>query len=721
MIYNGQGIWCKKIENDIAELCFDLQNTSVNKFNTATLKEFQQAIDLIAKDQSLSGLIITSNKDCFIVGADITEFLGHFAQPKETLLRWVEEANELFCKLEDLAIPSITAINGIALGGGLEMPLCTSYRVASKNAKIGLPETKLGIFPGWGGAVRLPRLIGPDNAIEWIASGKQYSAQAALQAGVIDAVTEPDQLRQAALDMLNQAIAGQLDWRARQQQKQQPLKLNEIEAGMVFESARGFILAQAGPHYPAPIAAIDVMQQTRTLARDAALVIEHEHFVKICRTPVAAAMVSIFLGDQAIKKNVKRLSKSLPTINSTAVLGAGIMGGGIAYQSASKGIRVIMKDIAESALTLGFAEAGKLCNKLISLGRLDNKGMVEILDRIRPTLSYTEMHGADIIVEAVVENPAVKKSVLKEVEASIKPDAILASNTSTISITELARTLKRPENFCGMHFFNPVHRMPLVEVIRGEKTSDATIAKVVSYAAAMGKSPIVVNDCAGFLVNRILFPYFGGFIKLLNEGVDFQLIDKTMERFGWPMGPAYLLDVVGIDTAQHGGAVMAQAYPDRMQYAETTPIEKMYEQQRYGQKNNLGFYRYTIDKKGKPKKEIDPSTYDVLTPVVEKKLSAEQIVHRMMLPMIIESARCLEDNIVESAVMLDMALVYGIAFPPFLGGVFHYADQLGIQNLCNLAAQYQDLGPLYQPTEKMLEMAKQGQSFHAAYPHQSAQ
>ncbi len=714
VLYQGQGITCKKIEHDIAELCFDLQHASVNKFNAETLKELQEVIALITNNKQIAGLLISSAKSCFIVGADITEFLDYFNQPEETLLAWVRQTNRLFSQIEDLAIPSLSAINGIALGGGLELPLCTSFRVAATHAKIGLPEIKLGIFPGWGGTTRLPRLIGADNAIEWIASGKQYSAQEAFRYGVVDTVTAPETLRSTAIDILRQAIQGQLDWQQRQQQKRQPLRLNFIEAMMVFETSKGFIKQQAGPHYPAPITAIKVMQQSADLDRDAALEIEHAHFVKIAKTPVAKALVNIFLGDQQIKKTAKKWTQDIPDITHTAVLGAGIMGGGIAYQSASKNIRIHMKDINEEALTLGFSEAGKLLNKLISLGRMDSKKMVTVLDHIRPTLHYDDLQTAQVIVEAVVENKAIKQSVLQEIENHISDDSILTSNTSTIPITELANTLQRPENFCGMHFFNPVHRMPLVEIIRGEKSSDRTIALAVKYALAMGKSPIVVNDCPGFLVNRILFPYFGGFIKLIAEGVDFQDIDKVMENFGWPMGPAYLLDVVGVDTGHHGGDVMAKAYPDRMYYKDKTVVDILYEAKRFGQKNNKGFYQYSLDKKGKPKKNIDPDVYDLLPPLRTTPLDKEVIIDRMLLPMIIESARCLEENIVASATMLDMALLYGLGFPAFLGGLFRYVDSIGVDVICQRADKYHHLGALYHPTKKMREMATQQQTFHTA-------
>jgi 3-hydroxyacyl-CoA dehydrogenase/enoyl-CoA hydratase/3-hydroxybutyryl-CoA epimerase/enoyl-CoA isomerase len=319
-------------------------------------------------------------------------------------------------------------------------------------------------------------------------------------------------------------------------------------------------------------------------------------------------------------------------------------------------------------------------------------------------------------VEAVVENEQVKQSVLAELEGQVRPDAILASNTSTISITRLAEALKRPENFCGMHFFNPVPRMPLVEVIRGRRSSERAVATVVGYALAMGKTPIVVNDCPGFLINRILFPYFAGFILLVNEGVDFRRIDQVMERFGWPMGPAYLLDVVGIDTARHADAVMGRAYPDRMGHAGKTAIEAMFERQRFGQKNGKGFYAYLPDKKGAPRKEADPAALEILAGLAGQGAPAavtdQDIVDRMMLPMIIESSRCLEDRIVNTPVELDIGLVYGLGFPPFRGGALRYADATGLQALCRTAEKHWSLGQLYEPTAQMLQLAQTGSTFY---------
>ncbi|MGB1271162.1 MAG: 3-hydroxyacyl-CoA dehydrogenase NAD-binding domain-containing protein, partial [Endozoicomonas sp.] len=431
-------------------------------------------------------------------------------------------------------------------------------------------------------------------------------------------------------------------------------------------------------------------------------------------TPVCDALVGLFLNDQQLKKKAKASEKLAVETKQAAVLGAGIMGGGIAYQSALKGTPILMKDINQDGLSLGLSEANKLLGKRVAKGRMDASKMGDVLNSIVPTLSYGDFDSVDVVVEAVVENAKIKKAVLADAEGQVSENCVLTSNTSTISITELASDLKRPEQFCGMHFFNPVHAMPLVEVIRGEKTSEETVATVVKYARQMGKTPVVVNDCPGFMVNRVLFPYFGGFSALLRDGVDFQKIDRVMEKFGWPMGPAYLLDVVGIDTGIHAEAVMADGYPNRMKRDFKTALDVMFENERYGQKNGAGFYQYEADKKGKPKKVADESVYSLLSDVCAERqeLDDEEIIARMMVPLCMETVRTLEDGIVDSVAEADMALIMGIGFPLFRGGALKYIDSIGVDTFVELADKYAHISPLYAPTEKLREMAREGKTFY---------
>ncbi|WP_445358665.1 fatty acid oxidation complex subunit alpha FadB [Microbulbifer sp. ANSA005] len=715
MLFSGKALTVQMLDNGIAELKFDLQGESVNKFNRQTVSEFSQALDAIEAADGVKGVLLTSGKGVFIVGADITEFGGAFSAGAEGVADLMNQNNENINRLEDLPVPTAVAINGYALGGGFEVCLGCDFRLMGEEAKVGLPEVKLGLIPGWGGTVRLPRVVGVDVAAEWIAAGKEQKPAAALEAHAVDAVIPTAKLKDAAVKLLERAINGELDYKAIRELKKSPIPLNDTEALMAFFTTKAFVGQQAGKNYPSPVAAVESIEQGYKLTRDEALKIEQEKFIFCAQTGTAKSLVGLFLADQAIGKVAKGWEKKADKpIERAAVLGAGIMGGGIAYQSAYKGTPIKMKDIDQKGIDLGLNEANKLLSKLVDRKRLTPVKMGEVLNRIEPTLSYDGFNDIDVVVEAVVENPKVKHAVLKEVETKVSEDTVIASNTSTISINQLAEPLSRPENFLGMHFFNPVHKMPLVEVIRGEKTSDIAVARVVAYANKMGKKAIVVRDCPGFLVNRVLFPYFAGFSMLVRDGADFQAVDKVMERWGWPMGPAYLMDVVGIDTGVHAESVMAEGFPDRMGKTFTAASDVMYEAGRYGQKNNKGFYNYEQDKKGRPKKVATEESYELLKPHVaeRREFEKDEIIERMMVPMATELARCLEEGIVDSPAEADMALIYGIGFPPFRGGIFAWLDSIGLDEFVKIADKYADLGELYKPTDRMREMAASGKTYY---------
>ncbi len=717
MVYQGNRITVTMLEDGIANMQYNAENESVNKFDAETNKQFGEAVTALEKADDVKGLIVTSGKGVFIAGADITEFVGSFKKPESEIKDWVVGINDAFNRFEDLPFPKVAAINGAALGGGCEMTLVCEYRVMSDKAIIGLPETQLGIFPGFGGTVRSTRVIGIDNALELIATGTPKKPLDALKLGLVDATVAADDLQDAAIDLVKKCISGELDWQAKREEKLVPVKLNQLEQAMAFNSAKGMIFAKANPkQYPAPALAIAAMEKHVNLPRDKAIEVEAAGFAKAAKTPQAESLVGLFLSDQLVKKLAKQHSKKAHEINEAAVLGAGIMGGGIAYQAASKGLPIIMKDIKSEQLDLGMGEASKLLGKMVDRGKMTPAKMGETLSRIRPTLNYGDFAETDIVIEAVVENPNVKRAVLKEVEGLVKDDCILASNTSTISITFLAEALERPENFVGMHFFNPVHRMPLVEVIRGEKSSEEAIATTVALASKMGKVPVVVNDCPGFLVNRVLFPYFGAFDLLLKQGADFAHVDKVMEKFGWPMGPAYLIDVVGLDTGVHGAEVMAEGFPDRMKPDYKGAIELLYENKRLGQKNGVGFYKYEMDKRGKPKKVADEATYELLktTTDSDKQTFEDQaIIDRTMLAFCNETVRCLEDNIVSTPSEADMAMIMGVGFPPFRGGPCRYIDQMGLDNYLALCEKYAYLGKAYEAPQKIRDMAAAGETFYA--------
>jgi 3-hydroxyacyl-CoA dehydrogenase/enoyl-CoA hydratase/3-hydroxybutyryl-CoA epimerase/enoyl-CoA isomerase len=716
MIYEGKSLTVNLLQDGIAELVFDAQG-SVNKFDRQTVADLDAATKALATNSDVKGVLVRSAKSTFIVGADITEFTALFDMPDEDVLDWVAKTAQVFDRFEDLPFPTIAAINGFALGGGCEMTLVCDLRVADTTAAIGLPEVKLGLMPGFGGTVRLPRLIGADNALEWMTTGRDRKAAKALAEGAVDAVVAPEKLTKAALSMLTDAIAGDFDWQARRAEKKAPLTLNQNEAMMSFSTAKAMVMAQAGKHYPAPHMMIETISKAAGLDRDGAVKLENQGFAKLAKTDAAKAQVGIFLADQLVKGKGKKQAKAAKkAVKQTAVLGAGIMGGGIAYQSSVKGTPVIMKDINQAALDLGLKEAATILGKGMKRGKVDAETMASTLNNIVPTLEYSAIKDVDLVIEAVVENPKVKSIVLAETEQHVSDDTIICSNTSTISINHLADSLQKPERFCGMHFFNPVHKMPLVEIIRGEKTSEDTISAVVAATLKMGKTPIVVNDCPGFFVNRVLFPYFAGFSRLVMDGADFVAVDKVMEKiFGWPMGPAFLLDVVGMDTSDHASSVMSDGIPERMQKIDNDPVTLLYKADRLGQKNGKGFYNFSLDKRGRPAKVPAPEAYELFAPhcAGKRDFDKDEIIARVMIPMANEAIRCLEEGIVASAAEADMALLYGLGFPPFKGGIFRYIETMGLANFVALADKYADLGPVYQISDGVREMAASNKSYFA--------
>ena len=718
-MFQGKTLSLVQLENGFVELNFDNQSGSVNMFNIETLGELREAIDILKAATDIKGLLLTSSKSVFVVGADITEFKEMFSSSKEQFIEGAQHANGLFSAIEDMPFPTVAAINGFALGGGFEICLACDCRVISSKAAVGLPETNLGILPGWGGSVRLPRLAGMFAGIHWIASGEQQKPEMALTAGAVDAVVEPEDLRAESLKMLADLADGSRDYRARRLQKTSAISLSEAELKATAENFSAAIIGKVGNYFPAPLKAVELIASAAGLGRDDALRLENEAFYEISQTPQARALVGLFLSDQYIVKLAKNRSRALADkftpVQSPSVIGAGIMGGGIAYQNAIRGLPVVMKDINQDALDLGIKEAKKLLGKRVSRGKMSEEKAAKILSAITPTLEDNALSHCDMVVEAVVELEAVKKQVLPAVESLVADSAFITSNTSTISINRLAESLERPQNFCGMHFFNPVHAMPLVEIIRGEKTSDECIAAVSAYALALGKKPIVVNDCSGFLVNRVLFALLSGLEIMLSEGADFQQVDKVMEAWGLPMGPAYLMDVVGIDTINHCYPVLTNGLPERFSKGDNWPTDIIFKAGRLGQKNGLGYYKYELNEKGKPAKLVDPEVVAMFESEFgpAKLFDQQEIEDRLMLPMAMEMIHCLEEGIVASPSEADMALIYGVGFPVFHGGICRWMDELGLGSIVERGDKYTQLSELYRPTEKLRAMAANGEVLYS--------
>lgn len=716
-MFQGNSINVQRIEEGFVELCFDRCEDSINKFDERTLHELAQAVGSIARDGTVRGVLITSAKKVFVVGADINEFSAAFRLSEADLAARNLKLNQGFIDLEDLPVPSVVAINGIALGGGMELTLAAALRAMSFEARIGLPEVKLGLIPGLGGTVRTPRIAGADVALSLIVSGKPITAPEAKSLGLVDAVCGAEELRATALELLRQACNGGIDWRHRQARKR-CLSVDEATRQQsAFHTRREEVAARSPKHQPSALVALELMARTATKTREVALAMEAESFAQVAKTQAADALIQTFHNDQALKKLFRKHDRDGRPVKQAAVLGAGIMGGGIAVTSALHGIPTRLKDLVPAQLDLGVAEVDRQLARQIKNGRLDAEGARSVRDSLTPQLDDTGFDAVDVVVEAIVERLETKRDVLATLETRVRSDTIIASNTSSLLIDDIAQTLARPENFVGMHFFNPVPAMALVEVVQGSRTRADTVSTAVAYALAMGKTPIVVKDCPGFLVNRILTPYVIAFLQLVAEGADFAQVDRVMEAFGWPMGPAYLQDVIGMDTGAHVWQVISAGYPQRMALPEHDAVRLLAEHQRYGQKNGGGFYRYDAEPTGKPRKSATDETYALLSaiqPEGTRSFADSEIIARMMLPMIVEAAHALEDGVVASAAELDMALLLGLGFPAYLGGPLKYADWLGLDNVVRQCDRYAALGRHYVPTGPMRALAAARQPFHPA-------
>jgi len=712
-MFEGQALRLKAVtdasDEGVVELCFDRQKESVNKFDAVTFDDFRKAVDELAAMPGLRGVLVTSAKDVFIAGADIFEFLPVFARPEAEIAAWIGASCAVFNAFADLPVPIVTAINGFALGGGLEMALASDFRAMADTAQIGLPETTLGIIPGFGGTARLPRLAGGDVALDWISSGTPRKARAAYDAGVVDSVVAPDALRAESLALLHSAIAGELDWRGHRAAGHAGFALDAASVA----SARA-AQAPMASLAPAVSIAIELLVEAASLSRDAAIELENHAFARVARTPAAAALVGVFLADQAVRKKARNLAKIGKPVKRVAVMGAGIMGGGIAYQNALRGFPVVMQDIAQNALELGLREAGRLLAAQVASGKLTQEKADAIRAAIEPTLDPRKVESADIVIEAVNEDLGIKLRLLSDIEPRLGAEAVLVSNTASLTIDELAAPLARPENFAGMHFFNPAPATPLVEVVRGPRTRPEAIGTVVGHVSALGKTPIVVADCPGFLVNRLLTVFLLGFTRLVRDGVDYTRIDRVLEAWGWPSGPASLCDQLGIDVLHHLIDTVSHSYGSRLVADYPHAIAALDDAHRLGRKAGLGFWRYEADDSGRVRKLLADDTAAVLAPVQAATpivITDAQIVDRMLLPFVIEAARALDEGVVGTAAELDMAVMLGLGFPRFRGGPLRYADACGIAAIVADADRHAGLGGLYQPGSRLREMAAAGEVF----------
>lgn len=704
------------LEPDIAAITFDDPNKGANVLSRSVLNELAAHLDVLEKRADLAGVIVRSGKPgTFIAGADLREFAKDLDAAPDEVIELCTHGRKLFERLSKLSGVSVAAIDGICVGGGAELAVWCDRRVFSDNPKtaFGFPEVNLGLMPGWGGTARSTRLVGLGNAVELVTGGENIDPRAAQALGLAIDVVPAEKLLAAAVNVIRQDKHTS-QYLTDRRHAHQGVNLSETELTFLGATAAAYIQGQTKGHYPAPLAALELMLSAARLDLETACQREAEAFVQLFGTPVNRALLNVFFLSDRNKKDtgVERPVEPRP-VKSVSVLGAGIMGQGIAVACIKRGLPVNMSDAAAEAL----AGASQSVLTEAAYNRVlkgpDVQKMAGLAGLFNATTSDDELALVDLLIEAIVENMEVKRSVYKRLEPKLRDDAILASNTSTIPIGKLAEGLARPERFCGIHFFNPVRKMPLVEVIRGAKTSDETVATAVAFAKKIGKSPIVVNDGPGFLVNRLLFPYMQESLELLVEGVPVKLVERAAKDFGMPMGPITLYDVVGLDTAFYAGRVMWEAFPDRIIPSQL--LATLVKRGRLGQKAGAGFFAYPPGKK--PEKGVpDPAFEPILQTYLRGepiKLTSEQVTMRLFLPMLLEATRALEDGVVRDPRDVDLGLIYGLGFPPFKGGLLFWADTLGAAKILEMLQPFESLGPRMQPTQLLLDMARDGRKFYA--------
>jgi 3-hydroxyacyl-CoA dehydrogenase/enoyl-CoA hydratase/3-hydroxybutyryl-CoA epimerase/3-hydroxyacyl-CoA dehydrogenase/enoyl-CoA hydratase/3-hydroxybutyryl-CoA epimerase/enoyl-CoA isomerase len=699
------------LDGNIGLIVFDLPNSRANTLGQAVLAEFEKLVSQLEGRKDLRGLILRSGKPgMFVAGADLRE-LGAARNEPALAKTATKRGLDLFWRIESLPFPTVAAIEGSCMGGGLELVLSMDYRIASTQPKteLGLPEVKVGLFPGWGGTQRLPRVVGPSLALEMICGGEPVNAQRAKAIGLVFDAVPSDKLLDEARRLVEWSHQSG-DWQEVRRRKRQPIGLTEEQHAFTFAVARAVTSDKTKGQYPAPLAALEAVARGCNVPLEEGLKIETELFAPLLGSPVSRNLIAVFFMTQRLQKDpgVSDASVQPKPVNLVGVLGSGIMGAGIAGAHVRRGVPVMMLDTTPQLLEKGVAANLKVMQGRISIGRMTQEEAAAALGRLSTTLSLKAMADRDVVIEAVVENEETKVKIYRELEPLLRPEAILASNTSTISITRMARALTRPENFAGMHFFNPVDRMQLVEVIRGEKTGDPTVVTLVALAKRVGKTPIVVKDCPGFLVNRILFPYMNESLVLLEEGASPRVIDKAATAFGMPMGPITLNDLVGLDTALYAGGVVNMAFADR---AKTSRIlDELVAAGRLGQKSGAGFYSYARGGKGAD----DPALAAVLAKcrTGQREVSPEEITDRLFLPMLVEASRVLMEGIVRDPGDVDMGLILGIGFPPFRGGLLRWADSLGLGKVLEKLKAYEKLGPRFHATEQMRRLAAEGKGFY---------
>ncbi|WP_371186096.1 fatty acid oxidation complex subunit alpha FadJ [Thalassotalea maritima] len=690
-------------DNGIALLKIDVVDETMNVLKAEFLTQIEQILQQIKNNAAIKGLVVYSGKDnSFVAGADIS--MLDKCETAEQAQDIATGGQMMFNQLEQLAIPVVAAIHGPCLGGGLELAMACHMRVCSDDNKtaLGLPEVQLGLLPGSGGTQRLPKLVGLQKALDMMLTGKQLRPKQALKAGLVDDVVPKSVLLSVAEQM---ALAGKRNKQRKVPLVEKALESNALGRKVVFEQATKTVLAQTKGNYPAPLRIIECIRTGFDKGIVAGLALEAKAFGELTQTPESAQLRNIFFATTEMKKEQGVAGVDAKPINKVGVLGGGLMGGGIAYVSVNNAkTPVRIKDINHTGISNALKYSFDLLNKKVKRRFMSKAAMQQQMHKITGTLDYSGFADVDMVIEAVFEDLSLKQTMVADIEASCKEDVIFASNTSSLPINQIAANAKRPENIIGLHYFSPVDKMPLAEIIAHDKTSEQTISTTVAYAKRQGKTPIVVKDKAGFYVNRILAPYVNEAANMLLQGEPIDKIDRALVKFGFPVGPIKLLDEVGIDIGAKISPILEAELGERFKAPDA--FNKLIDDNRKGKKTQKGFYSYTGKKANG--KQVDDSVYTLLGVQPNSLLSAEDICQRSVLLMVNEAVRCLDEGIIRCPRDGDVGAIFGIGFPPFVGGPFRYLDSLGAKVVVEKLQAYQDkYGDHFAPCEALLKMASE--------------
>jgi 3-hydroxyacyl-CoA dehydrogenase / enoyl-CoA hydratase / 3-hydroxybutyryl-CoA epimerase len=698
--------------DDVLIIWIDVPGEPVNTLGPSMVGEFETAFATVEKSPELKGVVIASAKPSgFIAGADVEQF-ATFQSPHDAT-QVSALGQELLNRLEKLPVPVVAAIHGACLGGGLEVALACRYRVATNHPStiLALPEVQLGVIPGMGGTQRLPQLIGLQAALDMILAGRNIRAAKAIKMGLVDEVVHPAVLVDVAVDRARGLREGRIKRVARATGAGDLLLAgNPLGRSVVFRKARESVVEKTHGHYPAPLAALDAIRAGYDRGFKSGLNTEARLFGELAVSDVSRQLVYLFFARNATRKDpgVAGEAPEPREVRKLGILGAGFMGAGIASVAVQEGTLVRLKDMEPKRVAAGLRSVRDVLKERLVRKQITRLQYDDMMVMVGGTTDYSGFATADVVIEAVFEDLELKKKVLREAESMLDAEAVYASNTSTIPIGRIAEAAQHPERVLGMHFFSPVHKMPLLEVVVAPKTTASATVTAVAYGKQLGKTVIVVNDGPGFYTTRILSAYMNEAGRLLDEGASVEAVDRALVDFGFPVGPITLLDEVGIDIGGHVGRVLAEAFGARM--APSDSLRRVVEAGRTGRKGRSGFYKY--DEKGE-KGDVDDSVYQVIGRSHRAEIPASEITERCVFAMVNEAVLCLEEGILRSPRDGDIGAVFGLGFPPFRGGPFRYIDSIGADTIVTrLEELHSRFSGRFSPARLLVEHARARKRFH---------